>query len=77
MWLPNYWFINLFPSPDIRYNLGEKGKKDSGRWFIPANALLGKMLSKDMVATFEVGVPLVNDYNVYDFKCEMRLGFFF
>jgi len=77
VWLPNYWFVNLFPSPDIRYKLGEKHKGDSGRWFIPANAMLGKMLGKNVVATVEVGVPVVNDYRVYGFKMEMRLGIFF
>lgn len=77
IWLPGYWFINLFPSPDIRYNLGEKRIGDSGRWFVPANAMVGKMLSKNVVCTLEVGVPIVNDYKVYDFKLEARIGFLF
>jgi hypothetical protein len=25
----------------------------------------------------QVGVPIINDYKVYDFKMEWRLGFFF
>jgi hypothetical protein len=77
IWLPGYWFINLFPSPDIRYNLGKKRNGDSGRWFVPANAMIGKMLGKHVVSSFEVGVPIVNDYRVYDFKMEFRLGFLF
>jgi hypothetical protein len=77
IWLPHYWFINLFPSPDIRYNMGEKRKGDSGRWFIPANFMLGKMLDKNTVGSIEVGIPVVKDYQVYDFKLEMRLGFLF
>ncbi len=75
--LPNYWFIDLFPSTDIRYNLGDKKANDSGRLFLPANVLVGKMLAKDIVATLEVGVPIIDDYEVYDFKIEARVGFFF
>lgn len=75
--LPDYWFVNLFPSTDIRYNMGDKRDGDSGRWFVPANAMIGKMLSKDVVSSLEVGVPIIDDYQVYDFKVEARLGFFF
>lgn len=75
--LPDYWFVNLFPSTDIRYNLGDKRERDSGRWFVPANAMIGKMLSKDVVASLEMGVPIIQEYHVYDFKSELRLGFFF
>ena len=77
IWLPGYWFINLFPSPDIRYNLGEKARGDSGRWFVPANFMLGKMFGKNVVSSIEVGIPVVNDYRVYDFKLEARIGFLF
>lgn len=75
--LPDYWFINLFPSTDIRYNMGDKREGDSGRWFVPANFLIGKMLSKDVVSSVEVGIPVIKEYHVYDFKVEARLGFFF
>lgn len=75
--LQNAWFINLFPSTDIRYNMGDKRNTDSGRWFVPANALIGKMLTKNLVGTMELGVPIVQQYQVYDFKTEMRLGYFF
>ena len=77
IWLPGYWFINLFPSPDIRYNLSEKRNGDSGRWFVPANFMIGKMLGKNVVSSLEVGIPIVNHYKVYDFKMEFRLGFLF
>ena len=75
--LPDQWFINLFPSTDIRYNLGDKRSGDSGRWFVPANVLVGKMLTKTIVTSLEVGVPIIQDYHVYDFKVEARVGFFF
>jgi len=77
IWLPGYWFINLFPSPDIRYNMGDTRRGDSGRWFVPANFMIGKMLGKNVVSSVEVGIPVVNDYRVYDFKLEARIGFLF
>lgn len=75
--LPDRWFLNLFPSSDIRYNFLGKRPGDTGRWFVPFNAMVGRMVSKSTVGSVEVGVPIVNDYQVYDFKMEARLGFFF
>lgn len=75
--LKNQWFINLFPSTDIRYNLGEKRAVDKGRLFLPADVLVGKMLRKNMVGTLEVSVPIIKDYRVYDFKSEARIGILF
>ena len=75
--MPHNAFINLFPSSDIRYNAGNKRAGDKGRWFVPANVLLGKMVRKNMVASVEVGVPIIKDYRVYDFKSEFRIGIFF
>ncbi len=75
--LPDQWFINLFPSTDIRYNLGDRREGDSGRWFVPADVLIGKMLDRTTVASVEVSTPIIDDYKVYDFKVEARIGFFF
>jgi hypothetical protein len=71
------WFLNIFPSSDIRYNLREERPGDKGKWFVPFNFMLGKMVDKSTVASLEVGVPIINDYQVYDFKIEARIGFFF
>jgi hypothetical protein len=71
------WFLNLFPSTDIRYNLRDERPGDKGKWFVPFNFMLGKMVNKSTVASVEVGVPIVNDYQVYDFKIEARIGWFF
>lgn len=71
------WFVDLFPSTDIRYNLGEKREGDSGRWFVPFNFLVGTLLDKTTVASIEVSIPIIKDYDLYDFKTELRLGFFF
>lgn len=75
--LPQLWFINLFPSTDIRYNLADERPGDKGRWFVPLDFMVGKMLNKTTVASLEVSIPIIKDYNVYDFKAEARVGFFF
>jgi hypothetical protein len=69
--LPQQWFVTLFPRSDIRINL-----IDGGKLFLPFNVMVGKMVTKSIVASLEIGVPIVNDYQVYDFKLEARVGFF-
>jgi hypothetical protein len=75
--LPAQWFVNLYPSSDIRYNFTAKRPGDTGRWFFPFNFMVGKMVTRSMVASVEIGVPIVDDYKVYDFKLEARVGLFF
>ena len=75
--LPDRWFVTLFPSTDIKINLTGKRPGDSGRLFLPFNAMAGKMITKSIVGSLEIGVPIVNDYKQYDFKMEFRVGFFF
>jgi hypothetical protein len=75
--LPNRWFVNFFPSSDIRYNFADERPGDTGKWFVPFNAMIGRMVDRSTVASLEVGVPIVDDYVVYDFKLEARIGFFF
>jgi hypothetical protein len=75
--LPDLWFVDLYPSTDIRYNAGDKRPGDTGRWFVPLNVMVGKMLNPRTVTSIEVGVPIIDDYQVYDFKVEARVGFFF
>jgi hypothetical protein len=75
--LPQSWFVTLNPSSDIRYNLADQRPGDTGRWFVPFNFMVGKMLSPSIISSVEVGFPIINDYRVYDFKIEGRIGFFF
>jgi hypothetical protein len=75
--LPGSWFVNLYPSSDIRYNFAAKRPGDSGRWFLPFNVMVGKLLTRSIVASLEMGIPIVHDYQVYNFKLEARIGFFF
>ena len=75
--LPQSWFVTLYPSSDIRYNLADQRPGDTGRWFVPINFMVGKMLNQSIISSVEVGFPIINDYQVYDFKIEGRIGFFF
>jgi hypothetical protein len=75
--LPHNWFVTLYPSSDIRYNLGDQRPGDTGRWFVPFDFMVGKMLSPIIIGSVEVSFPIINEYQVYDFKIEGRIGFFF
>jgi len=39
--------------------------------------MVGKLLTRSIVASLEMGVPIVKDYEVYDVKIEARVGFCF
>jgi hypothetical protein len=72
--LPETWFVALYPSPDIRVNLGHKRPGDSGYLFLPFDAMVGKIIGKGLVTSLEIAFPIVNDYKVYDYKIEARFG---
>ncbi len=73
--LPRNLFMELFPSGDIVVNLDAPDER--GRWFLPLNALAGILVTPKLVTTLEVGIPLVKDYPVYDFKLVATVGYFF
>jgi hypothetical protein len=68
-------FLELFPSGDIVVNFDQPERR--GRLFFPITALAGVLLTPRLVTTLEIGVPLVKDYPVYDFKLQATVGFFF
>jgi hypothetical protein len=72
--LPNRWFITYYPSTDIRINLGDPITGQTGRLFLPFDARIGRKLSDNVALSLEVGVPIIKDYPVYDFKTEVRLN---
>jgi Protein of unknown function (DUF1214) len=72
--LPDLWFVNLYPSGDIRYNFGTKRPGDTGQWFVPFNFMVGKMLNRTTVTFVQFHIAIVNDYRVYDFKMEARFA---
>jgi hypothetical protein len=72
--LPDRWSLTFFPSTDIRVNYGDPITGQTGRWFIPFDVRVGKKLSDTIALSLEVGVPIIKDYPVYDFKTQARLN---
>ncbi|MGB9118809.1 transporter [Bradyrhizobium sp.] len=72
--LPNRWFITLYPSADIRINLGDPIIGQTGRLFLPFDAKIGRDLSDNASLSFELGVPIIKDYPVYNIKTQVRLN---
>jgi hypothetical protein len=72
--LKGNWSIELFPSPDIRWNFGAKPAGQTGRLFFPLDGEIDKGLGKYLVS-LEVSVPVVKDYPVYHYKIEARLSY--
>jgi hypothetical protein len=70
---PNGWFLALYPEPDIRWNFGPAVTGQTGRLFLPFDARVGRKFTKTLTVSLEVGVPIVNQYPVYDFKTELRV----
>jgi hypothetical protein len=72
--LPDRWFLTFYPSPDIRFNFGDPITGQTGRLFLPFDVRIGRKLSDNVALSLEVGVPIIKDYPVYDFKAEVRLN---
>jgi Putative MetA-pathway of phenol degradation len=70
---PDGWFLALYPEPDIRWNSGPAVTGQTGRLFLPFDARVGRKFTKTLTASLEVGVPIVNQYPVYDLKTELRI----
>jgi hypothetical protein len=72
--LPDRWFFVLYPSADIRVNYGDPVTGQTGRLFVPFDFSVGRTLTKNFTVSLEVGVPIIKDYPVYDFKTTTRLN---
>lgn len=72
--LPDGWFITFFPSADIRFNFGDPITGQTGRLFLPFDARIGRKLSSNTTLSLELGVPIIKDYPVYNFKSQVRLN---
>ena len=75
--LPDRWFVSLYPSPDIRVNFGDPVAGQTGRLFLPFDVRFGRKLSDNSVVSLEIGVPLIRNYPVYDFKTALRFNLTF
>jgi hypothetical protein len=72
--LPEHWFVTFYPVPDIRINYSDPVTGQTGRLFLPMDFLVGRNLTKNVIISLEIGVPIIKDYPVYDFKTVTRLN---
>ena len=75
--LPDRWFFTFYPTADIRVNYGDKVTGQTGRLFLPFDARIGRKLNDNLVITLEVGVPIIKDYPVYNYKVQTRINIIF
>jgi hypothetical protein len=72
--LPKQWFVALYPSADIRINFGDPITGQTGRLFLPCDARVGRNLTDHIALSLEIGVPIIKNYPVYNFRAEVRLN---
>ena len=72
--LPDDWFVALYPSADIRINFGDPVTGQTGRLFLPFDARVGRKMTDHISLSLEIGVPIIKDYPVYNFKAQVRLS---
>jgi hypothetical protein len=72
--LPDRWFITFYPSADIRINFGDPITGQTGRLFLPFDVRIGRKLSDHAALSFELGVPIIRDYPIYNLKTQVRLN---
>ena len=72
--LPERWFIQFYPSADIRWNYGPPATGQTGRLFLPFDASFGRKIADNVALSLEIGVPIVKEYPVYNFKTIGRLN---
>ena len=71
--LPDHWFVSFYPDPDIRINYGDPITGQTGNSC--CNGFPGwPRLTKTITMSLEIGVPIIKDYPVYDFKTVTRLN---
>jgi hypothetical protein len=73
---PDSWFFALFPEPDIRGNFGPavtgQTRTSVSALRHPRWAQFTKV-HQTLTVSLEVGVPIIDQYPVYDFKTELRV----
>jgi hypothetical protein len=72
--LPDRWFFTLYPSVDIRVNYGDPVAGQTGRLFLPFDFSVGRTVANNLTVSLELGVPIIKDYPVYDFKTVTRIN---
>jgi hypothetical protein len=72
--LPDKWFLTFYPSPDIRINYGDPITGQTGRLFLPFDVRIGRQLLNNVALSFDLGVPIIKDYPLYNLKTQLRLN---
>jgi hypothetical protein len=72
--LADQWYVSLFPSADIRINFGDPITGQTGRLFLPFDFRVGRKLDGGAALSFELGVPIIKDYPVYNIKTQVRFN---
>jgi hypothetical protein len=75
--LPDRWFFTFYPSADIQVNYGDKVKDQTGKLFLPFDAWIGRKFNENLIITLEVGVPIIKDYPVYNYKVQTYVNLVF
>jgi hypothetical protein len=75
--LPDKWFVTFYPSADIRVNFGDPVTGQTGRLFLPFDFRVGRKFDGGAALSFELGVPIIKDYPVYNIKTQVRLNLTF
>jgi len=66
----SFWFVTFVP--EMRFNW-----EQDNDMFLPLKTTIGRLFSEDMVVTAGFNVPVVNEYDLYDWQIEMGISFFF
>jgi hypothetical protein len=66
----SFWFFTF--SPEIRVNW-----EQNNNVFLPLKTSVGRLFFEDAVVTAGFSVPVVNDYDLYDWQIELGVSFFF
>jgi hypothetical protein len=75
--LPDRWLFTFYPSPDIRVNYSDPITGQTGRLFLPFDARIGRKFTDNLAVSLEIGLPIIKDYSVYDFKTQLRINLTF
>jgi hypothetical protein len=68
--LPQDQFLTFLSSGDLRYDF------NSQKWFVPVDVTYGKRWN-NLIASLQASYPIVDDLKLYEFKTELRIGYFF
>ncbi|MHC4700715.1 MAG: hypothetical protein ACYTFQ_09080 [Planctomycetota bacterium] len=66
----SFWFVTFVPEVNINW-------EENNDMFLPLKASIGRLFSENAVGTAGLSVPVVNDFDLYDWQVELSASFFF